>query len=106
MKTNTAARGDNIEESHKPGESTELRRNEKCLGGAAGALANFRRIIIQTGPEPATRANLVERGDADLAIDLAASDLPTLETSAKSQMRYTPPTNGFPHITMNTQIAP
>jgi peptide/nickel transport system substrate-binding protein len=82
MKTNTAASGAYIVESHKPGESTVLRRNEKWLGGAGGALANFRRIIIQTVPEPATRANLVERGDADLAIDLAASDLPTLEKSA------------------------
>ena len=106
MKTNTAASGAYIVESHKPGESTVLRRNEKWLGGAAGALANFRRIIIQTVPEPATRANLVERGDADLAIDLAASDLPTLEKSAKSKVVSMPQTNGFTHVSMNTQMAP
>jgi peptide/nickel transport system substrate-binding protein len=106
MKTNTAASGAYIVESHKPGESTVLRRNEKWLGGADGALANFRRIIIQTVPEPATRANLVERGDADLAIDLAASDLPTLEKSAKSKVVSMPQTNGFTHVSMNTQMAP
>jgi peptide/nickel transport system substrate-binding protein len=106
MKANTAASGAYIVESHKAGENTVLRRNEKWVGGADGALPNFRRIIIQTVPEPATRANLVERGDADLAIDLAAADLPTIEKSAKAKLVSMPQTNGFTHISMNTQIAP
>jgi len=106
MKTNTAASGAYIIESHKPGESTVLRRNEKWVGGAGGALPSFKRIIIQTVPEPATRANLIERGDADLAIDLAASDLPTIEKSAKSKVVSIPQSNGFTHISMNTQMAP
>ena len=54
MKTNTAASGAYIIESHKPGESTVLRRNEKWTGGAGGALPFFRRVIIQTVPEPGT----------------------------------------------------
>jgi peptide/nickel transport system substrate-binding protein len=106
MKANTAASGAYIVESHKAGESTILRRNEKWVGGAGGALPNFKRIIIQTVPEAATRANLIERGDADLAIDLAASDLPTLEKSAKAKVASIPQTNGFTHIAMNTQVAP
>lgn len=106
MKTNTAASGAYIIESHKPGESTVLRRNEAWKSGAGGALPAFRRIIIQTVPEPATRANLVERGDADLAIDLAASDIPSIEKSAKSRVASIPQTNGFTHISMNTQMAP
>jgi peptide/nickel transport system substrate-binding protein len=106
MKANTAASGAYIVESHKPGESTVLRRNEKWVGGANGALPFFRRIIVQTVPEPATRANLIERGDADLAIDLAASDLPTLEKSPKAKVVSIPQTNGFTHVSMNTQMAP
>jgi peptide/nickel transport system substrate-binding protein len=106
MKTNTAASGAYIVESHKPGEATVLRRNEKWVGGADGALPFFKRIILQTVPEPATRANLIEKGDADLAIDLAASDLPTMEKSAKAKVVSIPQTNGFTHITMNTQMAP
>lgn len=106
MKTNTAASGAYIVDSHKPGESTVLRRNEKWVGGAGGALPFFKRVIIQTVPEAATRANLIERGDADLAIDLAASDLPTIEKSAKSKVVSIPQTNGFTHISMNTQMAP
>jgi len=106
MKTNTAASGAYIVESHKPGESTVLRRNEKWVGGADGKLPDFKRIILQTVPEPATRANLIERGDADLAVDLAASDIPTLAKSAKAKVVSIPQTNGFTHITMNTTMAP
>lgn len=105
MKTNTAASGAYTVESHKPGESTVLRRNEKWVSGPSG-LPFFRRVIIQTVPEPATRANLLERGDADLAIDLAASDIATLEKSAKARVASIPQSNGFTHITMNTQSAP
>ena len=90
MKTNTAACGAYIVESHKPGESTILRRNEKWTGGPDGQLPFFRRIIVQTVPEPATRANLIERGDADLAIDLAASDIPSIEKSAQVEGRLDP----------------
>ncbi len=106
MKSNTAASGAYIVESHKPGESTILRRNEKWTNGVDGALPFFRRVILQTVPEPATRANLVERGDADLSIDLAASDIQTMERSAKVKVASIPQTNGFTHITLNTLMAP
>ena len=106
MKANTAASGAYVIESHRPGESTILRRNEAWKGGADGALAGFKRIIIQTVPEAATRANLVEKGDADLSIDLAASDLPTLEKAARVKVVSVPQTNGFTHISVNTQLAP
>ena len=106
MKSNTAASGAYMIESHRPGESTIIRRNEKWLGGEGGKLPFFRRVIVQTVPEPATRANLIERGDADLAIDLAASDIPSIEKSAKSRVASIPQTNGFTHISMNTQMAP
>ena len=103
MKTNTAASGAYIIESHKPGESTILRRNEAWKGGE---LPFFRRVIIQTVPEPATRANLIQRGDADLSIDLAASDVQAMEQAGRAKIASIPQTNGFTHITMNTQMAP
>ncbi len=106
MKTNTAAGGAYIVESYKAGESVILRRNEAWKGGADGKLPEFKRIILQTVPEPATRANLVERGDADLSIDLAASDMPTMEKSPKVKVASIPQNNGFTHITMNTGMAP
>lgn len=110
MKANTAASGAYAIESYRPGESVTLRRNDAWKGGADGQLPGFRRIIVQSVPEPATRANLVERGDADLAIDIAASDIPTMEksgeTSGKVKVVSVPQNNGFTHITVNTQVAP
>ena len=106
LKTNTAASGAYVVESHKPGENTILRRNEAWRGAADGALPFFRRVIVQTVPEPATRANLVERGDADLSIDLAASDVQAMEQAGRTKIASIPQTNGFTHITLNTQMAP
>jgi peptide/nickel transport system substrate-binding protein len=105
-KSNTAASGAYMVESYRPGESIILRRNEHWTGGADGKLPFFRRIIVQTVPEAATRANLIQRGDADLSIDLAASDIPTMQKTPKVKVISTPQTNGFTHITMNTQVAP
>jgi peptide/nickel transport system substrate-binding protein len=105
-KSNTAASGAYVVESFKPGESVILRRNENWKGGPDGQLPFFRRIIVQTVPEPGTRANLIEKGDADLAIDLAASDISTMEKSTRAKVVSTPQTNGFTHISMNTQMAP
>ncbi len=106
LKTNTAASGAYMVEAYHPGESVTLRRNEKWTGGADGKPAYFRRIIVQTVPEPATRASLIERGDADLSIDLAASDITTMEKASKVKVVSVPQTNGFTHVTMNTQKAP
>lgn len=102
-KSNTAGSGAYTVESWKPGESLILRRNDNWKGGE---LPFFRRVILQTVPEPATRANLIEKGDADLCVDLAASDIPAMEKSAKAKMVSIPQTNGFTHIAMNTQMAP
>ena len=106
MKANTAAGGAYVVESYKAGESAILRRNEAWKNGRDGKLPEFRRVIIQTVPEPATRANLIERGDADLSIDLAASDIPTIERAAKAKVASIPQSNGFTHVTMNTAMAP
>ena len=103
MKTNTAASGAYIVESYKPGESVILRRNAAWKGGA---LPGFPRVIIQTVPEPATRANLIERGDADLCIDLAANDVIAMEKAAKVKLVSIPESNAFTHISVNTQMAP
>ena len=105
MKTNTAGSGAYMVESYRAGESVILRRNEKWTGGASG-LPMFKRIIMQTVPEPATRANLIEKGDADLSIDLSASDITTMEKAPKVKVVSVPQTNGFTHITMNTQVKP
>ncbi|ONG53508.1 ABC transporter substrate-binding protein [Pseudoroseomonas deserti] len=105
LQNNTAASGAYRIDTYRPGVQVTLTRNEDWKGGAEG-LPFFRRIILQTVPEAATRANLVERGDADLSIDLQASDITALETRGKVKVASIPQTNGFTHISFNTQVAP
>jgi len=106
LKTNTAAGGAYTVEMFKPGEQIVLRRNENWKNGPGGQLPYFKRVIEQTIADPATRANLIEKGDADIAIDLQASDVPTLQQRGKVKVDSTPQTNGFTMIAFNTQMAP
>lgn len=106
LKDNTAAGGAYAVESHRPGTQTILRRNDTWKGGAGGELPFFRRIIVQTVPEVATRANLIERGDADLAIDLSSSDVAAMQGRGRVKVVSVPQTNGFTHISFNTRMAP
>lgn len=106
MKTNTAAGGAYTVEAYRPGEQVTLRRNEAWRGGPGGQLPYFRRVISQTVPEAATRASLVEKGDADLSIDLQASDVPSLQGRGRVKVVSTPQFNGFQMIAFNNRVAP
>src|SRR5437762_2235846 len=75
LKEHTAGSGAYMIESFKPGEQVIIKRNEDWNRGSVNKPAFFKRAIVQSVPEPATRANLVERGDADIVVDLQASDV-------------------------------
>lgn len=106
LKEHTAGSGAYVVESFKPGEQVILKRNEDWNRGTADKAAFFKRVIVQSVPEPATRANLVERGDADLVIDLQASDVQSLEAKAKLKVISTPQYNAVTYVSMNNQIPP
>jgi len=106
MKDNLAGGGAYAVEGFRPGEQVALRRSEAWKNGPEGRLPFFRRIIAQTVPEAATRANLIERGDADLSIDLLASDIAALQSRGRVKVFSVPIANGFTHIAMNTRMAP
>lgn len=106
LKANTAGSGAYSVESFKPGEQIILKRNEAWNRSATGKPAGFKRVITQTIPEAATRANLVERGDADVAIDLQANDAAALATKAKVKVVSTPMYNAVTYVSFNTQMAP
>jgi peptide/nickel transport system substrate-binding protein len=105
-KENTAGSGAYTIESFKPGEQVILRRNEAWKRGPGNAQAHFKRLINQTVPEAATRANLVERGDADIVIDLQATDAASLEGKGKLKVISTPQYNAITFISFNNQIPP
>jgi peptide/nickel transport system substrate-binding protein len=106
MKDNVAGGGAYTVENFRTGEQLILRRNENWKNGPDGSLPFFRRVIAQTVPEAATRANLIERGDADISIDLLASDVAALQGRGRVKVFSTPIANGFTHIAMNTRMAP
>ena len=106
LKTNTAGSGAYTVEAFKPGEQLILKRNDDWKSGPGGKPAFFKRVIEQTIADPATRANLIEKGDADIAIDLQASDVPALQSRGKVKVESTPQSNGFTMIAYNTQMAP
>jgi peptide/nickel transport system substrate-binding protein len=106
LKTNTAGSGAYTIETFKPGEQVVLRRNDDWKNGRDGQLPFFKRVIEQTVPEPATRANLIERGDADIATDLQASDVLALQSRGKLRVDSTPQSNGFTMVAFNTRMAP
>ncbi len=106
MKTNTAGSGAYVIESFKAGETTILRRNEDWKRGPDNSQAHFKRIITQTVPEAATRANLVERGDADIVIDLQASDAADLEKKGRLKVVSTPQYNAITFLSFNNTLPP
>src|SRR5579872_5289021 len=106
LKEHTAGSGAYVIESFKPGEQVIMKRNEAGNRRSEEKSAFFKRIIVQTVPEPATRANLVERGDADLTIDLQASDVQSLEGKGTLKVISTPQYNAVTFISMNNAIPP
>jgi len=106
LKEHTAGSGAYVVESFKPGEQIVLKRNDAWNRSADGKPAAFKRVIAQTIPEAATRANLVERGDADLAIDLQANDAASLAGKGKVKVISTPQYNAVSFISFNTQMKP
>ena len=105
-KDNEAGSGAYVVETFKPGEQATARRNEAWNRGSPDKPASFKRLIIQSVPEPATRANLVERGDADLVIDLQASDVQALEAKGKLKVISTPQYNAVTFVSMNNKMPP
>ena len=106
LKEHTAGSGAYVIESFKPGEQVIMKRNEAWNRGTPEKAAFFKRVIVQSVPEPATRANLVERGDADITVDLQASDIQSLESKGKLKVVSTPQYNSVTFISMNNTIPP
>jgi peptide/nickel transport system substrate-binding protein len=106
LKANTAGGGAYTVETFRPGEQVALRRNEAWTGGAPDKPAAFKRLIVQTIPDAATRANLVERGDADIVIDLQANDAAALQSRGKLKVVSTPQFNAVTLVSFNNTMPP
>ena len=103
LRSNSAGGGAYIVDTFKPGEQVVLRRNESWK---SGKLPFFQRVIAQTVPEAATRASLLERGDADISLDLQASDVSALEKRGKLKVLSIAQPSILTFLAFNTQKPP
>src|ERR1700692_1400599 len=69
LKEHTAGSGAYVIETFKPGEQVIMSRSEAWNRGSADKSAFFKRVIVQSVPEPPRGANLVTRGDAAIVVD-------------------------------------
>lgn len=106
LKENTAAGGAYMVESNRPGQQIVLKRNDSWKNGKDSKLPYFRRVIAQTVPDVSARASLVERGDADMTLDAATSDILGIEQRGKARVIAVPQNNAIHQIALNTQLAP
>jgi peptide/nickel transport system substrate-binding protein len=66
----------------------------------------YKKITFRVAADPGTRANTVQNGDADIAVQLRPADQLNLEKSKTVKVYTFPATNMLTMFTMNTTVAP
>ncbi len=105
LRTNVAGGGPFRLEAHNPGVSVTLARFD---GWRNGALPGFRRVLWQVVPNAQARRAALERGDADIAQDLAPHDAAALAGASPRGVRVAgvPMAGAFHFIGMNGGMPP
>lgn len=86
-------------------------RNDQVLltrndAWACGPKPSMQQVIFQTVPEASTRGALVERGAADLAIEIPPNDFSAIEARGQARALSIPMPNQMDFMAMNSQAAP
>lgn len=103
LKSNDAGGGAYKLAAFEPGQRLELLRHD---GWNIGPQPQMRRVILQQVPAAASRRALIERGDADIAMDILPRDIVDMEQSGKFNVVSTPQVNAFQFVAMNTGMKP
>lgn len=82
---NAAGTGPYMVESIKPNEEIVFVRNPNYWRGWDDGKQRFERIIIRNVPEPSTRRQLLEKGDADIALISTVEDYKALRETGRFQ---------------------
>ena len=80
-----------------------LSRNDDWVSGTR---PNMQQVIFQTVPEAATRGALVERGAADLAVEIPPNDFSAIQERGQARALSIPMPNQMDFMAMNSQTAP
>ncbi|MET3516374.1 peptide/nickel transport system substrate-binding protein [Pseudacidovorax sp. 1753] len=103
VRNNAAGGGAYQIESWTPGQQVVYTRFDAWKSGPLPAL---RRAVFQTVPSPATRAAALQRGDADVALQLPPREIDALAERKTLQVHSVPVTNAFRFVAFNTRTKP
>jgi peptide/nickel transport system substrate-binding protein len=103
LRNNVAGGGAFRLDAQEPGQRLLLSRFD---GWRSGARPGFRQVLWQAVPAPQSRRAALERGDADLALELLPQDAVSLAEVGRVAVRGTPMPGAFHFIGMNSQMPP
>ena len=105
MKTNSAAGGAYKLEKWSPGQETVLVRNDDWK---SGPLPKIKRVIMREVPSAGNRRALMERGDADISVDMPQKDSAELVAGKDGKYKVVgvPIENSLKYIGMVTTMKP
>jgi peptide/nickel transport system substrate-binding protein len=103
LKSNDAGGGAFKLEKFEPGQQLVLVRHN---GWKSGPLPTIERVITQVVPAASNRRALLEKGDADIALDLLPQDTVDLDKGGKFNIVSTTQVNAFQFVAMNTKTKP
>jgi peptide/nickel transport system substrate-binding protein len=78
-------------------------RNDKWK---SGALPKIKRVVERVIPEVATRRAVLERGDADMVVDLTPKDISEMVRESRIKTVSTPMQTSVCYLSMQTKMAP
>ncbi len=87
----------------QPGTEVVFERNDNWK---SGPLPKVKRVVWRTVPSAGNRRALLERGDADISVDLPNKDFVELKQLGKLAVATTPISNGIGYIGMNCKNPP
>jgi peptide/nickel transport system substrate-binding protein len=103
LKTNEAGGGAFKIEKWTPGQEVIYTRFDDWKSGPSPKL---QRVIWRTVPSAGNRRALMERGDADISIDLPPKDVAEMAAGGKVKVVGTPIENAIQYFDMNVTMAP
>ncbi len=103
IKTNDAGGGAFKLERWVPGQETAFIRFEEWK---SGPLPKIRRVVLREVPASGNRRALMERGDADLSVDMPFKDAAEIKKSGAYRVVGTPVENSLQYVGLVTKMKP
>jgi peptide/nickel transport system substrate-binding protein len=103
LKNNSAGGGAFRVEKWTPGQELVYLRHDKWRSGPP---PRFQRVIWRMVPSAGNRRALLERGDADISVDLPPKDVLELSEAAKLGVVATPIENQMQYVGMSARLPP